>query len=75
MGSMTSEVRAHGAVAAQAVEAVAELAAGQRTLEQVVRWGLAFSPPRLVAEVVKQDEYTLDVVMPWGELFLVYDST
>ena len=54
---------------------VVALVAGQRTLEQVVRWGLAFSPPRLVADVVKQDEYTLDVVMPWGAIFLVYDST
>jgi hypothetical protein len=54
---------------------LAAIVAGHRTLEEVVRWGLAHSPPLQVAEVVVQDEFTHDVVMPWGELFLVYDTT
>lgn len=57
-------------------DAIAAEIAGQRTLEDVVRWGLAQRPPRLVCEVVVQDEYTHDVVIehPSG-VFLVYDAT
>ena len=48
----------------------------QRTLEEVVRWSLALAPPRLIARVVIQDEYTHDVVLPYAEgVFLVYDTT
>jgi hypothetical protein len=50
--------------------------AGQRTLEDVVRWGLAQRPARLVERVVVQDEYTHDVVIAWADdVFLVYDTT
>jgi hypothetical protein len=49
---------------------------GQRTLEDVVRWGLEQAPPLVVADVVVQDEYTHDVVLPSGNgAFLVYDTT
>jgi hypothetical protein len=52
------------------------LVRGQRTLEDVVRWGLALSPPVLVADVVAQDEYTHDVLVPHpGGVWLVYDTT
>ncbi|HMR04964.1 MAG TPA: hypothetical protein PKA88_04290 [Polyangiaceae bacterium] len=52
------------------------LFAGQRTLEDVVRWGLAHAPPILIDDVVVQDEYTHDVVVthPSG-VVLVYDTT
>ncbi|HVK64458.1 MAG TPA: hypothetical protein VM694_08290 [Polyangium sp.] len=55
---------------------IASLVASQRTLEDVVRWGLALTPPRLVADVVVQDEYNHDVVLehPTG-VYLVYDTT
>lgn len=57
-------------------EAVAMLFASQKTLEDVVRWGLAQRPPRLVESVVVQDEYTHDVVLRWAEgAYLVYDTT
>lgn len=56
--------------------AIEALVASQETLEDVVREGLARSPPVLVAAVVAQDEYTLDVVLPWSAgVFLVYDVT
>ena len=51
------------------------IVAHQSTLEHVVRWGLASMPPRLVVDVVKQDEFTHDVVMPYRHVFLVYDTT
>ncbi len=48
--------------------------AAHRTLDQVVRWGVARG--HVVTRVVHQDEYTLDVVLPIGDgLFLVYDTT
>ena len=51
-------------------------AAGQRTLETVVRWGLALRPPRIIEQVVAQDEYSLDVVLRYADdVFLVYDTT
>ena len=50
------------------------------TLHDVVIASMALDPPRLVAAVVVQDEYTHDVVVPWrtehgGERWLVYDTT
>ncbi len=58
------------------VEAIRAETASHKTLADVVRWGLAFQPPRLVANVIRQDELTQDVVVPYrGVLFLVYDTT
>lgn len=31
--------------------------------------------PQIVAEVITQDEYTHDVVVPYRNVFLVYDTT
>lgn len=57
----------------------AEIAA-QENLKDVMSW--AFSSPRgnfipsVVAEVIVQDEFTHDVVIPWRDgLVLVYDAT
>jgi short subunit fatty acids transporter len=46
-----------------------------RTLEDVVRWGLGLAPPVMIADVVVQDEYTHDVVVPVAAAYLVYDTT
>jgi len=49
---------------------------GLRSLQEVVRWGFAQKPPRDVAEVVVQDEFCHDVVLPWrGEIYLAFDTT
>jgi hypothetical protein len=45
------------------------------TLQDVVRWGFSQTPPVDVAAVVVQDEYSHDVVLPWGLQFLVFDTT
>jgi hypothetical protein len=52
------------------------LFASQKTLEDVVRWGLGMKPVQVVNDVVVQDEYTHDVVIrhPSG-VWLVYDTT
>ncbi len=66
-------------VAGLSEERLAALAAdvgGHRTLQDVVNWGIGQSPPRIVVDVVVQDEFTHDVVVPIGdELHLVYDTT
>jgi hypothetical protein len=55
---------------------VRALVAAQRTLEDVVNWGLSQTPLVVVSDVVVQDEYTHDVVIahPSG-VWLVYDTT
>lgn len=45
------------------------------TLEKVVLWGFAQTPMADVADVVVQDEFTHDVIVPYGDIVLVYDST
>ncbi len=72
---MAWRVETVGSVDADVARAAGAVVAHQTTLEHVVRWGLTDSPPRLVAEVVKQDEFTLDVVLPWHGVYLVYDTT
>lgn len=55
---------------------IARLVEGHTSLDRVVAWGLAADPPRLVADVVIQDEYTHDVVIPHESgRYLVYDAT
>lgn len=47
-----------------------------KKLEDVVRWGLSGTPRRMIEEVVVQDEYTHDVVMPYADgLYLIFDTT
>jgi len=49
---------------------------GQRTLGAVLEWLRAQDPARAVGEIVTQDEYTHDVIVPWAErLTLVFDTT
>lgn len=56
-------------------DALASAVARLATLEEVVRWGLAQPEPSTVVEVVVQDEYTHDVVMPWCDRYVVFDAT
>jgi hypothetical protein len=52
----------------------ADTVANQTTLGDVLKWGLAQEPVRQPEEIVTQDEYTHDVVVPLGPpLYLVYD--
>lgn len=52
----------------------------QENLKDVMSWALS-SPqgtfvPSVVAEVIVQDEFTHDVIVPWRDgLVLVYDTT
>lgn len=50
-----------------------------KTLGRVLTWA-GLQPkgdflPQIVAEVVAQDEFTHDCIIPYKNLFLVYDTT
>jgi hypothetical protein len=54
--------------------------ADQENLKDVMNWALSHPvgtfTPQVVADVIVQDEFTHDVVVPWREgLVLVYDTT
>ena len=64
-------------------EAIADIAkelSSQENLKDVMTWALSAPPgifvSSVVAQVIVQDEFTHDVVVPWrDELVLVYDTT
>lgn len=56
-------------------DALRRVVGEHRTLSEAVAWGLARSPPSIVADVVTQDEYTHDVLVPVGPHWVVYDTT
>jgi hypothetical protein len=45
-------------------------------LGDVVRWAARQRPPRAIADIVTQDEYTHDVILAYRDaLHLVFDTT
>jgi hypothetical protein len=64
-------------------ETIAEIErqlAGQENLREVMNWALSHPAgtfnPGVVVDVIVQDEFTHDVIVPWREgLVLVYDTT
>ena len=47
-----------------------------RTLGPVLEWLRLQEPPRIVRNIVTQDEYTHDVIVSWANrLILVFDTT
>ncbi len=63
-------------------ESIAEIEdeiAAHKGLTEVLAWA-ATKPksdvhPQTVAEVITQDEFTHDVIVPYRDVFLVYDTT
>jgi hypothetical protein len=59
--------------------ALCEELANHKTLGRVLTWASAQPNggflPQIVAEVITQDEFTHDVVIPYKDVFLVYDTT
>lgn len=67
-------------LAPEQLAAVERELAGQQNLNDAMKW--AFAQPRgtflpsVVADVIVQDEFTHDVIVPWRDrLVLVYDTT
>ena len=56
-------------------EALGAVVASHGTLLDVVRWVASRGDAARMLDVVVQDEFTHDVVVRAGELFLVYDTT
>jgi hypothetical protein len=49
---------------------------GHQGLDDIFSWGRTQQPPILPADVVVQDEFSHDVIVPWAaHLYLVYDTT
>ena len=64
---------------AQIAQIESELAE-HRTLSDVLNWGLKQPEgtvlPQIVADVIVQDEYSHDVIVPWRDgLVIVYGTT
>ena len=70
----------HAKLPSEAVAGIARALSAQENLKDVMAWALS-SPrgtfiPSVVAEVIVQDEFTHDVIVPWRDgLVLVYDTT
>ena len=56
-------------------DALARAIADQTTLEQALEWARTLDPPRGVESVLTQDEYTHDVLIPYGRRWLAYDTS
>jgi hypothetical protein len=70
------DVEAVGAIPPREVNRFRLALRNLRTLGPVLEWLRVQEPPRLVRDIVTQDEYTHDVIVPWGErLVLVFDAT
>jgi hypothetical protein len=70
----------HANLSSDAVADIAAELSGQENLKDVMSWALSSRSgpfiPSVVAEVIVQDEFTHDVVVPWRDgLVLVYDTT
>lgn len=70
------EIRFLVPVEPRRADALAAVVSAQDTLERVLRWAWSQDPPTDIAEIVTQDEFTHDVLVPLAPgLVLVYDTT
>lgn len=67
--------RAAEPVEASVLDAVRGAFESCYTLADLMRWCATQFPRVQVAEIVTQDEYTHDVVLPFGPHFLSFDTT
>lgn len=77
---MSMRIVSHGKVAADAVAEIEAAVSNQQNLKDMMAWALAQPAgtfvPQVVSEVIVQDEFTHDVIVPRGDgLVLVYDTT
>ena len=72
----TIPVTGVGSIPPELLARAADSFAARHTLADVLQWARDQQPPRQVSEIVTQDEYTHDVVLPFdGRHFLVFDAT
>ena len=68
-------VRAAEAVDAPLIAQAEQTFRGCYTLADLLTWARRQSPPVHVAEIVTQDEYTHDIVLPYSTIYLSFDTT
>jgi len=56
-------------------DALGRAVAAHTTLERALEWARAHTPRLAVESVLTQDEYTHDVLIPYGSRYLVYDTS
>ena len=71
----TVPIRAAEPIEPGVVERVTLAFSACYTLADLTRWREAQSPRLQISEIVTQDEYTHDVVLPFGAAFLSFDTT
>lgn len=73
---MALPIRALAPVPEAELAPIAALLRGVRILQDLVQLGFALRPPLLISDVVIQDEYTHDVILPLrADRYLVFDAT
>ena len=77
---VTMRILNHANLSAQTIAEIEAQLADQENLKDVMNWALSHPAgtftSQVVADVIVQDEFTHDVVVPWREgLVLVYDTT
>jgi hypothetical protein len=66
----------HANLSEAALSELSESLPAHGTLMELVAWGSRQTPPLILRETVMLDEYTHEVLVPWGDaLWLVYSST
>ena len=70
----------HANLQTETIASIAGELSAQENLKDVMSWAFSYPLgtfiPSVVAEVIVQDEFTHDVIVPWRDgLVLVYDTT
>ena len=71
----TVTVRPVESVEPTIVKEVGRTFGGRHVLADLMRWGFSQSPVVQITEIVTQDEYTYDVVLPFRDVYLSFDTT
>jgi hypothetical protein len=74
------EVINHAGLSGEEVRRIGALLGRQKSLKDVIRWAkgqpAGMLRPTVVEDVVIQDEFSHDVIVPWGpNLTLVYETS
>jgi hypothetical protein len=59
----------------RALETLRASLAPVRTLADVLDWARSRHPPATIDQIVTQDEFTHDVVLPLGDRWIAFDVT
>jgi hypothetical protein len=73
------QIRNRAGLAQAEIEALEAELAQLESLSDVIRWGRAQAPgsvaPSVISDVVVQDEFTHDAIVPWRRRALVFGAT